>query len=53
MQNTMKGHSSFINVGGVMDLVFCMLSDDVVVYIKFHKNISKGFRIIEQTLFLY
>ena len=29
MQNTKKEHKSVNNVDGVMDLVFCMSSDDV------------------------
>ena len=41
MQNTIKGHSSFINVGGVIDLVFCMLSDDVFCLYKVSQKISQ------------
>ena len=46
MQNTTMEHNS-VNVGEVMS------SDDVLFYAKFHKNISKIFKIMEQTRFLY
>ena len=45
------GH--FIKKGRIMVFVLCTLSDNAYTRIKFHENISKSFRVIEQTGFLY
>ena len=39
------------NVGGVTILLFCTLSGDVLYLYQVLKKISKGFKVIERTLF--
>ena len=51
-QNTTKEHNLVNNVDRVMNLVFCMSSDDVL-YLYQDKNISEGFSVMKQTRFLY
>ena len=51
MQNTTKEHDSVNNIGGIMDLVFSMSSDDVIYLYQVSQKYLKGFRIMEQTLF--
>ena len=40
MQNTTKEHNS-VNLGGVMDFVFCMSHDDVLYLYQVSENISE------------
>ena len=34
-----------------MVLILCILSNDAIICIKFHKNILEGIKVIEQTRF--
>ena len=44
-----KGHNSVKSVDGVSVLTFCNCLIMLYICTKFHKNISKAFRVIEQS----
>ena len=53
MQNTTKEHTSVNNVGGVMDLVICMSSDDVLYLHQAPQKYLKGFHNYETDTKIY